>query len=46
MWWSAFLWDYRSQPYIWEPKTAAEKRAAKADLEARNTARIKEHEMN
>jgi hypothetical protein len=46
MWWSAFSWDHRSQPYIWEPETVVKKQAAKVDLEAQNAARIEENEIN
>ena len=46
MWWSAFSWDFKSTPHIWQPETGAEKEAAKADLNIRNAARIVEDENN
>jgi hypothetical protein len=46
MWWSAFSWDFKSTPHIWEPETQAKKEAGKADLNIQNTARIMEDENN
>ena len=44
--WSAFSWDFKSPPHIQKPETIEEKKAAKVDLTARNTARIAQDEIN
>ena len=39
IWWSCFLYNKKGLYYIQEEETAAEKKACKADITARNTAR-------
>ena len=36
MWWSAFSYNKKGPYYIWKDESAKEKKAAKADLKARN----------
>ena len=44
MWWSCFSYDEKGPHHIWEAETVAEKKAATADLAARNTTRYdKDH---
>jgi hypothetical protein len=44
MWWSCFTYDEKGPYHIWEAETAAEKKAAIADLAVRNAARYdKDH---
>ena len=44
MWWSCFSYYEKGPYYIWQAETAAEKKAATADLVARNAARYnKDH---